>query len=64
MEHSVCRSLFCVVASEKSSKKQVCREELERRNGGVGSNEQVHVENLKEDKTSTRGAYIDGEAKQ
>lgn len=52
------------VGSEKSSKKQVCREELERRNGGVGSNEKVHVENLKEDKTSTRGAYIDGEAEQ
>jgi len=51
-----------VVASGKSSKRQVGREELERRNGGVGSNEQVRGESLKEGQISTRGTYTDGEA--
>lgn len=54
MEHSVRRSLVCVVASDKRSKRQVCGEELERRNGGVGSNEQVHGKSLKEGKISAR----------
>lgn len=48
MEHSVCRSLVCVAAIED----RFVDKELERRNKGVRSNEQVYVENLKE---GTRG---------
>lgn len=57
MEHSVCRSLVCVAAIED----RFVEKDLERENRGVRSNEQVHVESLKESKISTRGTYIDSE---